>query len=69
MLLDTTFVGVPAWDRMDNIVKSWIWGTISPDLQDIIHQRRHTARDAWLSPENHFLRNHKTHPLHIDATF
>jgi hypothetical protein len=36
VLLYTTSVGVPAWDRMDNIIKSWIWGTISPDLQDII---------------------------------
>jgi hypothetical protein len=32
VLLDTTYVGVPAWDQMDNVVKSWIWGTISPDL-------------------------------------
>jgi hypothetical protein len=32
VLLDTTYVSVPAWDRMDNVVKSWIWATISPDL-------------------------------------
>jgi hypothetical protein len=36
LLLDTTSVGVPAWDRMDSVVKSWSWGTISPDLQDVI---------------------------------
>jgi hypothetical protein len=32
VLLDTTYVGVLAWDRMDSVIKSWIWGTISPDL-------------------------------------
>jgi hypothetical protein len=35
MLLGTTYVSVPTWDRMDNVIKLWIWGTISPDLQDI----------------------------------
>jgi hypothetical protein len=69
VLLDTTYVGVPAWDRMDSVVKSWIWGTISPDLQDITRQRGHTARDTWLALENHFLGNHETRTLHINATF
>jgi hypothetical protein len=32
VLLDTTYVSVLTWDRMDNVVKSWIWGTISPNL-------------------------------------
>jgi hypothetical protein len=32
VLMDTTYVGVPSWDRMGNVVKSWIYGTISPDL-------------------------------------
>jgi hypothetical protein len=27
------------------------------------------ARDAWVALENHFLSNHETHALHIDATF
>jgi hypothetical protein len=29
VLLDTTYVGVLAWDRMDNVIKSWIWCTIT----------------------------------------
>jgi hypothetical protein len=24
MLLDTTYIGIPAWDRMDTVIKSWI---------------------------------------------
>jgi hypothetical protein len=54
---------------LDSDVKSWIWGTISPNLQDITWQRGHTARDARLGLENHFLGNRETRALHIDATF
>jgi hypothetical protein len=54
---------------MDSIIKSWIWGTISPDLQDVSQQRGHMARGTWLALENHFLGNRKTRSLHIDATF
>jgi hypothetical protein len=28
----------------------------------------HTAHNAWLALENHFLDNRETHALHIDAT-
>jgi hypothetical protein len=54
---------------MDNIVKSWIYGTISPDLQDITRLRGHTTHDAWLAWENHFLSNRETRALHINSTF
>jgi hypothetical protein len=42
VLLNTTYVGVPAWDRMDSVVKSWIWVTISLDMQGVTRQRGHT---------------------------
>jgi hypothetical protein len=32
VLMDTTHIGIPAWDWMDSVVKSWIQGTISPNL-------------------------------------
>jgi hypothetical protein len=38
VLLDTMYIGVLAWDQMDIVVKSWIWGTISPDQQDVTQQ-------------------------------
>jgi hypothetical protein len=69
VLMDTTYVGVPSWDRMDNVVKSWIYDTISADLHDITRQRGHMARDVWLALENHFLGNRETRALHIDTTF
>jgi hypothetical protein len=69
VLLDTTYVDVPAWDQMDNVINSWIWCTISPNLQDVTRQCGHTACDAWLALENHYLGNRKTRSLHIDGTF
>jgi hypothetical protein len=59
VLMDTTY----------SVVKSWIYDTISPDLQDVTQQRDHTAHDAWLALENHFLDNRESRILHIDATF
>jgi hypothetical protein len=69
ILMDTMYVDVPFWDQMESVIKSWIYDTISHDLQDVTRQRGHTARDAWLALENHFLGNHETRTLHIDATF
>jgi len=59
ILMDTTY----------SVVKSWIYDTISPDLQDVTQQRGHTAHDAWLALENHFLDNRESCILHINATF
>jgi hypothetical protein len=35
MLMDTMYIDFSSWDQMDSVVKSWIYGTISPDLQDV----------------------------------
>jgi hypothetical protein len=35
VLLDTPPANDPSWKRMDSVVVSWIFGTISIDLQDI----------------------------------
>jgi len=41
-----------AWSRMDCVVVSWIFNTISSDLLDVIHERDGvTARAAWLGLE------------------
>jgi hypothetical protein len=69
VLMHTTYIGVLFWDRMDSVVNSWIYDTISPNLQDATWQRGHTAHDAWLALKNHFLSNCETCTLHIDATF
>jgi hypothetical protein len=46
VLMDTTYADIPSWDWMDSVVKLWIYGSISPDLQDVTRQRGHTTRDA-----------------------
>jgi hypothetical protein len=52
VLSDTSFPEVPAWDRMDTVIRSWLYNTISPELQDMTHQNSHAAHDAWLALEN-----------------
>jgi hypothetical protein len=38
------------------VVESWLYGTISPKLQDVTRQHAHTAHAAWLALENRFIR-------------
>ena len=39
------------WLRLDSVALSWIFGTISLDLQDIVRTHGDTARQAWLALE------------------
>jgi hypothetical protein len=57
----------PAWRRRDCIVMSWISGTISSDLQDIVRTPDPTARVMWLSLKTHFLGNAQTRALQLNA--
>ena len=40
-----------AWLRLDNVAMSWIFGTISLDLQDLVRTHGGTARQAWVALE------------------
>jgi hypothetical protein len=46
---------------------SWISGTISLDLQDIVHTPDPIARVMWLSLETQFLGNAQTRALQLDT--
>lgn len=35
------------WDRLDAIVKQWIYATISPELAQIILNPNATSQDIW----------------------
>jgi len=60
----------PAWPRMDDVVVSWLFNTISPDLLDVIHERDGvTARAAWLGIEQQFLNNRESRAMLLDAEF
>lgn len=56
----------PAWRRRDNIAMSWIFGTTSLDLQDIVRTPDATAREVWLALETQLLGNTKTRALQLD---
>jgi hypothetical protein len=59
----------PSWAQMDTVVLSWLHGTITVELQDIIRDQADTARQAWLALEDQFLGNRDARALHLDAQF
>jgi len=70
VLEDVPPLNDPAWPRMDCVVVSWLFNSISPDVLDIIHE--HTgisARMAWLRIEQQFLGNQESQALILDAEF
>jgi hypothetical protein len=56
-----------SWCLMDSVVLSWLHGTITVKLQDIIRDQADTARQAWLALEDQFLGNRDARALHLDA--
>jgi hypothetical protein len=54
---------------MDSVVLSWLHGTITVELQDIMYDEADTARQAWLALEEQFLGNREARALHLDAQF
>jgi hypothetical protein len=54
---------------MDNVVLSWLHGTITVELQDIIRDQADTARQEWLALEDQFLGNRDARALHLEAQF
>ncbi|XP_062193564.1 uncharacterized protein LOC133896962 [Phragmites australis] len=57
------------WSQLDCTVKSWLYGTISSDLQELVMHREATARSVWLGLEQQFLGNKETRALYLDAKF
>jgi hypothetical protein len=55
--------------RLDRIVVTWILGTHSPELHEIIREPTGTARQVWLMIEAQFLGKSASHILHLDARF
>jgi hypothetical protein len=57
------------WARLDNIVVTWILGTLSSELYKIVWEPMKTARQAWLVIEAQFLSNCESRILQLDARF
>ena len=45
------------WLRLDSVAMSWIFGTISLDLQDLVRTHGGTVRQALVALEGQFLGN------------
>jgi hypothetical protein len=52
---------------MDNVVISWLHGTITVELQDIIRDQSDTGRQSWLALEDQFLGNREARALHLSG--
>jgi hypothetical protein len=57
------------WDRLDNIVVTLIFDTLSPELHEIVREPTETAHQAWLMIEAQFLDNSKSRVLQLNARF
>jgi hypothetical protein len=51
VLCDAAFPAVPHWVRMDLHVLSWLYGSITGDLFEIITTASPSARGAWVALE------------------
>ena len=54
---------------MNCVVKSWILGTLTDDLGEIISSHGTSARDAWLAVESYFLGNRETRSIQFETKF
>jgi hypothetical protein len=57
------------WSRLDSIVVTWILGTLSPRLHEIVWETTKTTRQAWLTIKAQFLGYNKSRVLQLDARF
>jgi hypothetical protein len=57
------------WAQLDNIVVTWILGTLCPELHEIIQEATETARQAWLTLEAQFFSNRESSILQLYSRF
>jgi hypothetical protein len=69
VLSDTAVPTSADWIRMDCVVRTWLFGTISDDLADTVSEHCASALDIWLAIESQCLGNQATCALYADADF
>jgi hypothetical protein len=52
VLTDDDFSTYPHWHHMDCTVKSWLFGTVSPDLIEAVSTDSPTSQTIWLGLED-----------------
>lgn len=58
-----------SWFRMDQVMLTWIFGTITAKLQDIAGELDNTTRRVWVALEIHFCDNYQARKLHLEVAF
>ena len=69
VLDDEVFPDRPVWVQVDCVVLSWIFGTVSSDLQQSLMIRQRRAREAWCYLEDEFLGQKESRALLLETQF
>jgi len=69
VLSDAAYPERSAWVQMDCTVLTWIYGTITADLQQQVMLRDPSARVAWAVLDNEFLGQRESRALVLSAEF
>jgi hypothetical protein len=67
VLQDEAFPACPAWTQADCVVLTWIYNTVSADLQQSLMLQERTARQAWLFLEDEFLGQRESRALLLET--
>ena len=57
------------WQHLDDIVRTWLYGTISPSRLKSIVRPDNRSFDAWTRIENNFQNNKTSRILHLESQF
>lgn len=57
------------WNRLDSIVKKWIYNTISAELRNTILYRNATAQETWNRLANIFQDNGEMRAIYLENEF
>ncbi|XP_066391779.1 uncharacterized protein [Miscanthus floridulus] len=69
VLEDEAFSSRPAWGQADCCVLTWIYSTVSSDLQQSLMMRQGPARGAWCYLEDEFLDQKESRALLLETKF
>jgi hypothetical protein len=64
-------VAIPSiyWATLDSIVVTWIFGTLSPKIHEIVWEPTKTACQPWLMIKAQFLSNSESLILQLNSKF
>lgn len=59
----------PTWKCLNHTILSWIYGSISSEILDIVMEKTTTTYACWIRIENLYHDNKKTRALYLDSEF